>query len=939
MPQPPEGEPAGATVALPVLTAIAGGAARLTIEGEIVALSREAAAQLFKREAHLVCHTGFTARRLGLSEPGRRATGLPAHADVAELFAFVHPARPIIPSPAGLARALGLPMPVTADDAAETIAEAARRLLADLTRLPDRDRDEVRALVSAIAHSGWPWAPVIEALLGPAARRGVAFDTWRRLREWDEQRPRGRPGNQPVAESEARLWLAEILGPERERREAQFDYSGLGAEVFAPRARKGAGHVILAEAGTGIGKTLGYLSPATLWARRNDGAAWISTYTKNLQRQLDQELTRVFPDPLEKREKVAILKGRENYLCLLNYDEAAGGFALAPAREAAFLALVARWIPATRDGDIVGGDFPSWISAEYGGTGQLTDRRGECIYGACRHYRRCFIERNNRHAGQAEIVVANHALVMIRAAMNPREIDESGAPDDAAERAQPSRYVFDEGHHLFDAADGVFAAHLTVAEGAELRRWLRGRDAGRGRGGRHRGLRERIADGISGNDELETLVAAIERAAAALPGEGWLQRLRDGVPFGPFERFIAATRNQVIARTTEKASEYDLECEVDPPLEEVSATATALAVALAALAKPMNGLADAVAALLNDEKAEMDSGDAARLRAAARGLKRRSVYVVGAWMAMLERLRTGQAAEQMVDWFGIAREGGRERDAGYYRHHLDPSLPFAREVLDHVHGALITSATLRDRGAGDDEMADWRHAELRTGAQHLIEPAKRAAFGSPFDYGNQARVLVVTDVDVNEASDVARAYRTLFEASGGGALGLFTSVRRLRDIHKRIASKLQDANLALYAQHVDALDAGTLVDLFREEENASLLGTDAMRDGVDVPGRSLRLVVFDRLPWPRPDILHKARTKGLGIDKYNDVIVRMRLAQAFGRLIRRADDKGAFVILGAATPSRLIAGLPPGTQTQRVKLEDAREIVSAFVGPAATPGR
>ena len=114
-------------------------------------------------------------------------------------------------------------------------------------------------------------------------------------------------------------------------------------------------------------------------------------------------------------------------------------------------------------------------AAEYGGAGQLTDRRGECIYGACRHYRRCFIERNNRQAGRAEIVVANHALVMSRAAMNPRAIDESGAADSAAERQTPVRYVFDEGHHLFDAADGVFASHLTVSEGAELRRWLRGR--------------------------------------------------------------------------------------------------------------------------------------------------------------------------------------------------------------------------------------------------------------------------------------------------------------------------------------------------------------------------------------------------------------------------------------------------------------------------------
>jgi ATP-dependent DNA helicase DinG len=935
MPQSPEAAPAGgATISLPALAAVAGGAARLTVDGEIQLLSREAAAALFKRDAHLVCHVGFTARRLGVSEPGRRATGLPPHADVAELFAFVHPARPIIPSPAGLARALGLTAPQSPDDAAATIAEAAYRLLLDLAGLPERDREEARALASAVSLSGWPWAPLIERVLDLVQpRRGNAFDTWRRLPEWDDQHPRGRPGNRPVEESEARLWLAEILGPERERREAQFDYAGVSAGIFAPRTRKGSGHVVLAEAGTGIGKTLGYLSSATLWARRNDGAAWVSTYTKNLQRQLDQELTRVFPDPAEKREKVAILKGRENYLCLLNYDEAAGGFALAPAREAAFLALVARWIPATRDGDIVGGDFPSWISAEYGGTGQLTDRRGECIYGACRHYRRCFIERNNRHAGRAEIVVANHALVMTRAARQPRETDESGAAGSAPERIMPSRYIFDEGHHLFDAADSVFASHLTVGEGAELRRWLRGRDGGRGRGGRHRGLRERVADGIGGSGDLEALVDTIERAAAALPGDGWLQRLRDDVPFGPFERFTAAVREQVLIRTTDKASEYDLECDVEPVLDAVAVAAVALTAALKSLGAPMTSLADGILALLDDEAGEVDFGEIGRLRAAARGLRRRA-EAIAAWTAMLGGLQTHEPAPGMIDWFGIERDGGRERDAGFYRHHLDPSVPFTAEVLDHAHGALITSATLRDRGAGDADVADWRHAELRTGAQHLVEPARRAAFESPFDYAEQSRVLVVTDVDLNEPGDVAQAYRALFEASGGGALGLFTSVRRLRDIYRRIAVKLQNGGLPLYAQHVDALDAGTLVDLFREEVNASLLGTDAMRDGVDVPGRSLRLAVFDRLPWPRPDILHKARAKGLGIEKYNDVLVRLRLAQAFGRLIRRADDKGAFVILGAATPSRLLSGLPAGAQPQRVKLDEACEIVRAFVGPA-----
>ena len=106
--------------------------------------------------------------------------------------------------------------------------------------------------------------------------------------------------------------------------------------------------------------------------------------------------------------------------------------------------------------------------------------------------------------------------------------------------------------------------------------------------------------------------------------------------------------------------------------------------------------------------------------------------------------------------------------------------------------------------------------------------------------------------------------------------------------------------------------SGALVDIFRAEEDACLLGTDAVRDGVDVPGRSLRLLVFDRVPWPRPDILHKARRARFGGKGYDDAVARGRIAQAFGRLIRRADDKGVFVMLDAAAPTRLFSGLPKG---------------------------
>jgi len=152
----------------------------------------------------------------------------------------------------------------------------------------------------------------------------------------------------------------------------------------------------------------------------------------------------------------------------------------------------------------------------------------------------------------------------------------------------------------------------------------------------------------------------------------------------------------------------------------------------------------------------------------------------------------------------------------------------------------------------------------------------------------------------------------------------------LRAVEERIAAAVGEAGLTLYAQHVDRLDAGTLVDLFRAEENACVLGTDALRDGVDVPGRSLRLVVFDKVPWPRPTILHKARRDRFGRG-YDDLLTRLRLKQAFGRLIRSQTDKGCFVILEPATPTRLLTALPPETHVKRCGLAEATTDIRSFL--------
>ena len=883
----------------------------LSPDGEIEELAPQAVPARLQQTPPLVCHGRAVARRLGI--PRFRAY------DLLELFAFVLPARFCLPTPGGLAAALGLPPPVGPEQAALTLLQASEHLLRILAGgLPDQDN--AAAIAVAMRQAGWLWGDAVTMALGPPRKNIGPFnglDVWNRLPTWDESAPPTPPGDATVGENEARARLAELLDEYAEPRPQQSDYAAAAAAAFAPRNVAGAPNMVLAEAGTGVGKTLGYIAPASLWAERNDGTVWISTYTRNLQRQVDQELDRLYPSPTTKTAKTVVRKGRENYLCVLNLEDAVKSGGGRPADTVA-AGLMARWTAHTGSGDMTGGDFPSWLIGLLGQnrTLALADHRGECIYSACPHYRKCFIERGIRKARSADIVIANHALVMVQAVL--------GGED----HHLPLRYIFDEGHHVFDAADSAFGAHLSGSESAEMRRWLLGSEAGR-RGSRARGLASRIGDLAAGNEAAETALDEVQRAARALPADGWLKRLAEAAPVGPTETFLDHVRAQVLARSDNPSSRYDLECSTGEPVPGLLDAAATLGEALARLERPMTELMQRLAARLDEEADELDTPTRVRIEAGVRGLKRRAEMVVGAWRQMLRQLG-GDTPAAFVDWFGVSRSDGREADIGMYRRWVDPTIPFAGELLSRAHGVLVTSATLRDNPP--DAPDDWTSAEVRTGALHLPQPAQRASLASPFDYAGRTRVFIVTDVQRNDADQVAAAYRELFKAAGGGAIGLFTAIQRLRAVHDRIAEPLDAAGIPLLAQHVDAMDTGTLVDIFRAEMDSCLLGTDAVRDGVDVPGRSLRLIVFDRVPWPRPDLLHRARKTAFGGGAYDDMITRLRLKQAYGRLLRRADDAGVFVMLDARTPTRLTTAFPDGVEVNRVGLADAIAETAAFLG-------
>lgn len=857
----------------------------------------------------LMLNAPLVATRLGYPD----LSGL----DLLELYAFVFPARFCVPTPKGLADALGLAEPES-DDAVPALLQIAAGAILELCEKDDwTERDGAWSSLQSLAKMRWPWAQI----LAPHIQKPERAERWlfAKLPEWEEIADRPQPAQIEITDDAIEGQLDHLTGDGAERRQGQRNYAKAVGKVFAPRNQQGSPHVLLAQAGTGIGKTLGYLAPASLWASGARGTVWVSTFTKNLQRQLKSESRKAWPEKrADGTRPVVVRKGRENYLCLLNLEDALqGGFG---GRPAILAQLVARWASFSRDGDMIGGDLPGWLGTLFRkrGISALTDQRGECVYAGCPHYRKCFIERSARASAQADLVIANHALVMINAA---RGRDHA---------LRPSRIIFDEGHHVMQAADSTFAAALTGQETIELRRWIIGPE--RKSKGRRRGLAARLADVSSYDEQGGEAVEAAITAAQALPSDGWLQRLNDGDPYGPLESLLGAVRTLTYARDESGGQQagYGIETEAAQLPGNFVELAGQAEGALAAIRHPLVKLGIRLEAIIEDAPDWLDGTGRARIEGARHSLAWR-VDLLAAWESLLNRMG-GPGDPEFIDWLSVERSDAREFDIGIHRRWLDPMKPFAKVVLEPAHGVMLTSATLRD---GDN----WDSAVAASGAPHIdIQPLLSSA-QSPFDYANHAEVLIVTDIKRGDLPALAGGYARLIEAAGGGVLGLFTAIRRLRAVHGRIADRLARGGLPLFAQHVDPIDTGTLVDIFRDDPRASLLGTDALRDGVDVPGESLRCVVMEAVPWPKPSILHRARRAAGGGGAYDDRMIRARLAQAFGRLIRAKEDKGHFIVLSPAFPSRLLSAFPEGTPVLRLTLEEALQRVKEGVStnPARTP--
>ena len=265
---------------LPTLVIDTRKACLLSSDGEITTFDCNQLTDTISIDANtLVCHAPYTANKLMLKHK-------PAF-DILELYAFVYPTQFTVPTINGLARTLGLEPQNSLEDQTMLLLEIAQYLIEHI-----KDDAVTSNLLNFMKHQnqGWAWSSVIFEKMGktpePVATKDIAL--WNKRPEWEEHAPPPPASQHGItvehANENMKLWLSNRAS-KAEDRPQQFDYTKAITHSFQPTESENSVNITLAEAGTGIGKTLGYLNPAWLWAQKNADTVWLSTYTKNLQRR------------------------------------------------------------------------------------------------------------------------------------------------------------------------------------------------------------------------------------------------------------------------------------------------------------------------------------------------------------------------------------------------------------------------------------------------------------------------------------------------------------------------------------------------------------------------------------------------------------------------------------------------------------------------------
>jgi ATP-dependent DNA helicase DinG len=695
------------------------------------------------------------------------------------------------------------------------------------------------------------------------------------------------------------------------------------------------GQHLAVQAGTGTGKSLAYLVPAVRHAiggsgpgSDSGGTVVISTATIALQRQLiERDLPRLaasLGELLGRKPVFAILKGRRNYLCLNKVHGTAPDEPEDSLFDARSVSAIGRqvtrlheWAATTDTGDrdelIPGVDDRAWR--------QVSVNARECI-GAqkCPFGTQCFAEQARETAGEADIVVTNHALLAIDAMENYIVLPEHDV------------VVIDEAHDLVDRVTSVASGELSAAAvEAAVRRC--GRLIGEDLTGRLRdaadGLGLALADTQAGRldvliEQVEMALATVRDAATACAAD-----LRSRVGGEDDTARLVTNRAATVA------------------LDEVAENAGRMIAAYAAeiSARPEVVWLDRP---VSEESSRPDTLRVAPLQVggllAERLFKPRTVVLTSATLTLggsFEPLARQWGLPQLGTSDGVAQPAVQPDGVPGSLHEAEPSDSAPRAPARPARPGAARPGAAQPAAArsadGPDDGLDWTGLDV----------------GSPFDHRRSGILYVARHLPPPGRDGLSDAYltelRELIAASGGRTLGLFSSMRAARQAADALRTEI---GVPLLCQGEDS--TGLLVSKFAEDETSCLFGTLSLWQGVDVPGRSLQLVVIDRIPFPRPDDpLASARQRAVAARGGNGFMAvaaaqaALLLAQGTGRLLRTVDDRGVIAILDprlatARYGSFLRASLPPywSTYDPKIARSALRRLAEAVpaapeAGPAA----
>ncbi|MDR1533681.1 MAG: hypothetical protein LBU64_01080 [Planctomycetota bacterium] len=670
--------------------------------------------------------------------------------------------------------------------------------------------------------------------------------------------------NKPIEEEGIRDFfapggtLARIF-PGYESRDGQMEMA-----VSVARALN-AGKHLMVEAGTGIGKSLAYLVPALAFAVRNRVPAVVSTNTKNLQSQLFEKDLPLLRKALGFDFKAALLKGRGNYLCLrrLLYILEQMDAELDGEDRMRLLNLIP-WSVWTRTGDIseniVAGRphfAPLWA--------KLTTVGDECLGRSCRRFRQCFLWKARSAAREADLVVANHSLILADLGSKTPAIPEYQC------------LVIDEAHNLEDSATNHLAAELTQIRIVVAVNRL------------HRPGRKG-STGLTAS--LEKILAAAGPPDFTEPGLGCLDGIRaavlkthEALP-GFFQALDAALASKKSGDTARFRAD-DKRLEVWEPVEAARrALFSALAGVLAGVER-LSGLLRE----MDEDTLPHQSEFIRELEASAawiREITEDAAFILEA------------AGDNYVYW--LERSGGKTGLIRAVAAPIEVGPLLFDQLYQKKRSVVFCSATLTVRNRFD-------FLARRLGIS-LIPPERLDSLdaGTPFDFPGQCMAAIpmfLPDPGVRD-SDYARELAVflseVFRRTEGRGMALFTSY----DMLTRVADMLEEEFLG---DGINLLVQGrsgsreNITAMFKRGNRAVLLGTHSFWEGVDVVGDALSCLVIARLPFGvQTDPIIEARCGKVEADggnafmEYTIPSAVIRFRQGFGRLIRSRSDRGVAIV-------------------------------------------